>query len=99
MEYANITYPLIPTPLRRKLQRLQNRAVRIIYNNNNEQHDLETLHILSKLTPIEQRASKQLTLLMYRRAYNPEEYPLLPQTGPTRKLAPENRVCSTQAKL
>lgn len=83
MEYAKIVYPLVPLPLRKKLQRLQNRALRIIYPSANSTQELESLHTISKLSTIEQRASRQLTLLMYRRTYNPYEYPLLVISGNT----------------
>lgn len=84
MEYANIIYSLVPISLRKKLQRLQNQALKLIYARTDYVHDLEFLHITAKLTTIEQRANRQLILLTYRRAHNPYDYPLLPQTTSTR---------------
>lgn len=56
----------------KKIQRLQNRALRIIY----DKHDSpEELHIKARLTAIQQRADKQLLNLMYQRSLTPSKYP------------------------
>lgn len=75
MEYANITYTLVPAQLRKKLQRLQNRALKIIFKKH-DSHMLPDLHTQAKLTSLDQRASRQLTCLMYKRSRDPTKYPL-----------------------
>lgn len=62
LEYSNVIFPLIPMAKRRKLQRLQNRGLKIIFHRNLHR-DLEDLHIGARLTSGEQRASWQLTCL------------------------------------
>lgn len=83
MEYANFTYTVVPNHLSKKLQRLQNRAVKIIYKCHDNQA-LPKLHTQAKLTSIDQRASKQLTCLMYKRSHNPTEFPQIQQTHASR---------------
>lgn len=83
MEYANFTYPLVPVSLRKKLQRLQNRALKIIYQINDNQ-SLPELHITAKLTSLDQRANRQLACLMYKRSLCPISYPHLPNPRATR---------------
>lgn len=56
---------------RKKLQRLQNRALRIIYDHRD---NLEELHCRANIAALRQRADKQLLNLMYRRSLNPK-YP------------------------
>lgn len=80
MEYGNVTYTLVPVPLRRKLQRLQNRALRIIYRHT-DRNSLPEMHTIAKLTSLDQRASRQLMCLTYKRAHDLHDYPLLPRTG------------------
>lgn len=84
MEYSNFIYPLVPITLRKKLQRLQNRALKIIFKNI-DNLSLPELHNNAKLTSVEQRASRQLTCLMYKRSHNPSDYPLLTTARHTRQ--------------
>lgn len=56
------------------LQRLQNRALQIIYNSHSP---LQELHTRAKLQPVRQRADRQLMFLMYRKSLLPETYPQL----------------------
>lgn len=76
MEYGNITNSLIPITQYKKLQRLQNRALKIIYSNS-QTESLEDPHLKARLAPISQRADRQLIYLMYRRAQQPNRYPQL----------------------
>lgn len=83
MEYANFTYTLVPVQLRKKLQRLQNKALKIIYKTQDSQ-TLQELHTIAKLTSVDQRANKQLICLMYKRSHNPSDYPLHATSRSTR---------------
>lgn len=83
MKYANIIYPLIPKQLNGKKQKLQNRALRIIFAHE-DYLSREELHFKANLTSIEQRADKQLLCTMYKRSLNPVMYPQLLSTGNTR---------------
>lgn len=75
-EYANLTYSLIPIKIRRKMQRLQDRTLRIIYYL--EQNlTISELHKSAKLMALDQRAEFQLLCLMFRRSYNHDRYPLV----------------------
>lgn len=80
-EYANITHSLLTKSLNKKLQRLQNRALKLVYNSTfpHEQGTPQTeeLRIKAKIAPIKQRAEKQLLCLMYKRSRNPSTYPQL----------------------
>lgn len=62
------------------MQRLQNRALKIVflrdYNQTNYEH-----HFKSRLLPLEQRAEFQLLCLMYRRAHFTDRYPLTRTDG------------------
>lgn len=83
LDYANVTYSLIASHLKKKLQRLQNRAMRIIY-----QHlpntDMTTLHTMAKAGTLAQRASRQLLCLMFRRAHHSDLFPIVDTSGVTR---------------
>lgn len=62
-EYANISFTLVPLVLRKKLERLQNRALRIIYFFDVSLPVAE-LRVKAKLIPLAQRADTQLLCLM-----------------------------------
>lgn len=71
MDYANTTNTLLTKSYKKKMQRLKNRALNIIYDCRG---DLEELHCLAKLTSLWQRRDKQLLNLMYRCSLNQETY-------------------------
>lgn len=83
MEYGNIVNSLIPLNQRRKLQRIQNRDLKIIYTNL-PTTTTEDLHIRAKIAPIAQRSDRQLLCLMYRRAQLPDKYPQIQTNVTTR---------------
>lgn len=60
---------------------MQNRALRLIFPNTNS---TDETHRLAKLNTIEIRADVQLHCLMSRRSLNRADFPLLPNTCPTR---------------
>lgn len=70
LEYANVTYSLVAKVLTTKLQRLKNRALRIIYYH--QRLPTEELHIKAKLCSLRERASKHLLCLSYKRTLDPE---------------------------
>lgn len=74
MEYSNITNALIPKTVLKKMQRLQNRALRIIFSYDRSL-SIEELHIKAKLCSLQQRADKQLACLMFKRTQRPDIYP------------------------
>lgn len=74
IDYANILHPLITTTQCRKLQSLQNRALRIIFSAESNMSK-EEMHILAKLTSIRQRADKQIMCLMFKRSLQLDIYP------------------------
>lgn len=79
IEYANITHTLLTKSISRKLQRLQNRALNIIYYSHylpvQERQAMEELHMLAKIEPVRQRADRQLICLMFRRSHDACRYP------------------------
>lgn len=75
-EYVNLTYSLIPIKLRKNMQRLQDRALRIIYSHERDLQ-ISDLHKKAKLLTLERRAEAQLLCLMFRRSYNHDKYPLI----------------------
>lgn len=81
MEYSNAIFTLLNKRDRNKLQRLQNRALKIIYSS---RITPEEAHVKAKLSTLESRANNQLKSLMYCRSRNPNDYPILSNTGPTR---------------
>lgn len=83
MEYSNFTYPLIAKNLILKKQRLQNRALKIVFSHEPDL-SIEDMHINSKLTSLSQRADKQILLMMYKRSLSPNLYKQLPSDGITR---------------
>lgn len=82
-EYANMIHPLIPKQLNYKKQRLQNRALRIIYAHE-PYLTREELHSISHLSSLEQRVDIQILCNMYKKSLDPEAYPQLDNTGMTR---------------
>lgn len=83
IEYGNITNSLINKTQYKKIQRLQNRALNIIYNNDHSL-SLEDKHIKAKLPTVAQRADRQLLCLMYRRSWQPDIYPQISSAINTR---------------
>lgn len=83
LEYANVTHSLVSVKLRRKIQRLQNRALRIIYRNTLDL-DLSALHVRANIGTLAQRTARQVLCLMYRRAHLSDSYPLEEPKGRTR---------------
>lgn len=81
LEYSNVIFSLLQKKDRSKFQRLQNRALRVIFPNI---HSTDELHTLAKLSTLESRADSQLVCLMYKRAHYSDDYPMLPNTGSTR---------------
>lgn len=75
LEYANVTQPLLTKTLQKKLQRLQNRALRIIYHYHLPADTLEQLHLNARLMPVRQRADRHTLCLIYRRSRLPDQYP------------------------
>lgn len=73
-EYANLTFTMVPKVLTQKLQRLQNRALKIVYC---REYGItsQKSHYRARLLPLSQRADQQLLCLMYRRSHNPRKYP------------------------
>lgn len=82
MEYTNSVYNLIPKTYRVKLQRLQNRGLKIIFNGVHV--DFCELHIMANLSPLVQSADKQLMMMMYRHSLTPDQYPRVDNVLPTR---------------
>lgn len=74
LEYANVTHSLMTQAHRAKLQRLQNRALRIVFRHL-PGSDLTSLHIQANLGTLAQRTHRQLMCLMYRRAHQSELFP------------------------
>lgn len=74
LEYANVTYTLISASQRHKLQRLQNRALRVIFRNSTDDN-LTQLHLKANLGTLAQRSHRQLLCLMYRRAHLSDLFP------------------------
>lgn len=64
-----------------KLQRMQNRSLRLIFPNC---PSTDEVHALAWLSTLETRAITQLQYLMFRRSFNNQDYPLLPNAGLTR---------------
>lgn len=83
IEYGNITNSLIPKLQYKKLQRLQNRALKIIYANTSSS-SIEDFHLKACLAPIAQRADRQLICLMYKRSLMPDIYPQVDTNTDTR---------------
>lgn len=83
MEYSNIAYPLISKSLNIKKQRLQNRALKIIYSHQTN-ISLEEMHTNAKLTSLSQRADKQILSMMFKRSLLPDTYKQLSSEGITR---------------
>lgn len=80
LEYSNVIFSLISKKQRKKMQRLQNRALTIVYS----QHgDYAAPHTCAKLASLAQRADRQLVCLMYRRATHNDHYPLVDSHGVT----------------
>lgn len=75
LEYANVVHSLITVKLQKKMQRLQNRALRIIYRHDSD-HDIATLHLKANIGTLMQRSNRQVLCLMYRRAHLSNLYPL-----------------------
>lgn len=73
-EYSNVTHSLISKTQIKKLQRLQNRALKLIFNYT-PGTALEDLHIRARLAPIVQKVDRQLVCLMYRRSLETDKYP------------------------
>lgn len=96
VEYANLTHSLLTKKLNNKLQRLQNRALSIIYFNYyqplQERETMEELHQIAKLAPIKQRAEKQLLCLMFRWSFNETKYPQIMGIN-------ENRITRASRKI
>lgn len=84
-EYSNLVYSLVPVALRKKLQRLQNRSLRIIFFRDSHLATSQ-LHDKAKLVPLSQRADTQLLCLMFRRSFDNNKFPLLPPTVETRSM-------------
>lgn len=82
-EYSNLSYSLVPAVLRKKMQRLQNRSLRIIFFRDNDLSIAE-LHTKAKLVPLAERSDTQLLCLMYRRSFDDIKYPHLPSVVDTR---------------
>lgn len=83
MEYANILSPLYLQKDRNKFQRLQHRALRIIFPHSSHLN-YEELHVLSRLSTLEARADCQIKCLMYRRAHFSSDFPTQSYTRHTR---------------
>lgn len=83
LEYANVIHSLFSTAIRNKLQRLQNRALRIIYGYQIKL-PISELHEQANLANLEIRANRQLTCLMYKRAHCSSIYPLMNNESVTR---------------
>lgn len=82
-DYANLTLTLVSTKLRQKMQRLQNRALHIIYFR--EQNlTIQELHRMANLATLEIRSKFQLLCLMYRRSYERKKYPMVSPARTTR---------------
>lgn len=73
-EYANLTFALVPKVITLKLQRLQNRALKVVYCRDHGISSQES-HRRARLLPLDQRADQQLLCLMYRRSYYTTKYP------------------------
>lgn len=83
LEYANVLDPLVPKQLLIKKQRSQNRALRIIFKQQQSINKLD-LHRKAKLATLHQRADKQILCNFYKRSLKPDKYPQLDNTGITR---------------
>lgn len=79
-EYANICFYLLPRQYTNKFQRVQNRALRVIFDKDSDL-TLNELQNKAKLAPLMLRAHKQLLCLTYRRLTRPDQYPLIEQTN------------------
>lgn len=82
-EYANLTHTLLPLKYRNKMQRLQNRALRIIFYHESNA-DISDLHKRAGLLTLTLRADFQLLNLMYRRSFDHEKYPKIDLIRDTR---------------
>lgn len=77
MEYANIIYTLYTVTQNRKLQRLKNRALNIVYYPNRENLSVTEMH---QQIPLESIAGdRQLLGLMYRHSKHPDKFKRFPQ--------------------
>lgn len=74
LEYANVTQSLLTNTIQKKLQRLQNRALRIIYQSASAD-TYEQLHLKARLLPVRQRADRQTICLIFRRSRMQDVYP------------------------
>ena len=83
LEYANCIVSLFTQTQKSKLQRIQNRALKIIYQVNQRTHT-EDLHRRARLNRLTERADKQLLNLMYKRVNN-SMYPKETLNGITRQ--------------
>lgn len=83
IEYANITHSLVSSKQLQKMQRLQNRALRIVYRHISDVN-ISDLHIRANLGTLAQRAYRQTLCLMYRRAHQSDYYPTVTNDGITR---------------
>lgn len=83
LEYANVLHPLISKQLLNKKQRIQNRALRIIFKQQQTLSKTE-LHIKAKLAPLHQRADKQILCNYYKRSLKLNKYHQSANTGITR---------------
>lgn len=83
LDYANIVMSLVPKIQCKKLQRIQNRALRIIYSNHDDMNKQDR-HITSKLAALEQRAANQTLCLMHRRSSAVDLFPHVDSLGITR---------------
>lgn len=83
LKYSNVIFSLIALNQRKKMQRLQNKALSIIYK-----HPVNigpvVLHTWAKLATLAQRADRQLVCMMYRRAHYCSHFPLEESAGVTR---------------
>lgn len=83
LEYANVTHTLVLPTLLRKLQRLQNCALWIIYWHRSNS-SLAEFVLLANLGTLAQRSNRQLLCLMFRRAHFSEHYPTVVSSGSIR---------------
>lgn len=74
MVYANCLHSLILQALLNKFQRLQNRALNVVYYRSEVESE-EEMHIIAKLPSVRQRADKQLLCLMFRKSLLLDIYP------------------------
>lgn len=83
LEYTNVVFSLISVKQCKKLQMLQNKALSIVYRQHTRE-DAVALHTQARLASLVQRADRQLTCLMYRRASHSSNFPLEQTAGVTR---------------